>query len=194
MYSGSRQTRQSASGREGLHPRGFTLIELLVTVAILAILLALAVPSFTAIINNNRLAGQANEVVGSLQLARVEAVRQNRRAIVCRSTNGTSCAGAGQWTTWITFLDMNNDGAGTAAEVIRVNTAKAPVRVTSGIASISFRPDGLARNTATGALADTAITVCIPTTRPAQNRRVVSIGPGGSRISTASANGAGLCP
>lgn len=194
MQSGFRQARQPASSTVALRPRGFTLIELLVTVAILAILLALAVPSFTSVINSNRLAGQANEVVASLQLARVEAVRQNRRAVVCRSTNGTTCAGAGQWNTWITFFDVNNNGAADVGEaIIRVNTVKPPLQVTSGVASISYRPDGLARDAA-GALLQNDITVCIPTTRPALNRRVVSIGPGGSRISTASANGAGLCP
>src|SRR3546814_19233482 len=77
---------------------GFTLIELMVTISVLAILMMLAVPSFTSIINSNRLTAQSNEVVAALQLARMEAIKQNRRAIVCRSATGTTCANApGAW-------------------------------------------------------------------------------------------------
>lgn len=171
---------------------GFTLLELLITVAVAAILAALAAPGFASLINSNRLSAQANEVVASLQLARTEAIKQNRRVIICRSTNGTSCAGAGQWDQWITFIDMDSNGSPAAAEIIRVFTAKAPLQLTSTNASITFRADGMARD-AGGALLDNAVVVCIPTTRPAENRRTVTLA-AGSRISSASSNGAGACP
>jgi prepilin-type N-terminal cleavage/methylation domain-containing protein len=53
---------------------GFTLIELLVTLAIAAILLTTAIPSFREIIRNNQLTTQANNLVTALHLARSEAV------------------------------------------------------------------------------------------------------------------------
>jgi type IV fimbrial biogenesis protein FimT len=112
-------------------------LELLVTVAILAILATLATPSFTSLINSNRLTAQANEVVASLQLARTEAIKQNRRTIICRSTDGASCAGAGQWTQWITYVDINSNGTPQAAEIVRVNRVKAPLRVTRLPVSLS---------------------------------------------------------
>ena len=71
---------------------GFTLIELAVTVAIIGILAVIALPSMQALINNNRLATQANQLIADFQVARSEAVRRNRTIVLCRSADGTSCA------------------------------------------------------------------------------------------------------
>jgi type IV fimbrial biogenesis protein FimT len=196
MQGGNRPLRRSDAGRRQSLADGFTLIELMVTIAVLAILIALAMPSFASLINSNRLTAQSNEVVAALQFARVEAVRQNRRAIVCGSANGTSCSNSTAWNTgWLTYLDMDSNGSPSAAEIIRVSTVKAPLQVRSFANSISYRSDGMAHDPVSGNLiAASVITVCIPTTRPVENRRRVSLGSGGSRISTDSFNGLGACP
>jgi type IV fimbrial biogenesis protein FimT len=182
-------------------PRGFTLIELMVTVAVLAIIIALATPSFTSVINSNRLSSHANELVASLQLARMEAVRRNVRAVVCRSENGSTCATGAPWNGWITFVDTNRNGTAEAAELLRVNTVKAPVQVRPGAAvtasRIVFLPDGLARVTdSTGkpqtALLSEDIGVCIETKLPPENQRLVHIR-AGSRISVERSDAGGKC-
>ena len=57
--------------------RGFSLIELVVGLAILAFLLMLAVPNFSAWMRNAKIRTAANAVVNGLNLARSEAVRRN---------------------------------------------------------------------------------------------------------------------
>jgi type IV fimbrial biogenesis protein FimT len=57
--------------------RGVTLIELSIGVAIMAILLALGIPSFGAWIQNAQIRTAAESVQNGLQLARAEAVRRN---------------------------------------------------------------------------------------------------------------------
>ncbi len=164
--------------------RGFSLVELMVTVAVIAILAAVATPSLLSVVNNNRLAAQANEMVASLQIARSEAVRLNTPVSVCRSTNGTSCAAAGQWARWIVIA---------GAQVLRDSAAPASVQVTSGVAEVTFRSDGLARDAA-GGLLNNSFTVCIPTNKPPQNRRLIALAMGSRVVTTPDGTGDSTCP
>ncbi|MCA1805453.1 MAG: GspH/FimT family pseudopilin [Xanthomonadaceae bacterium] len=67
---------------------GFTLIELMVTISIAAILLAIGVPSFQAIIENNRLATQSNELITAVNLARSEAIKRSCDITIDPGANG----------------------------------------------------------------------------------------------------------
>jgi type IV fimbrial biogenesis protein FimT len=49
---------------------GFTIIELMLTIAIAAVLLAVAVPSYTNMVLNNCLTAKTNSFVSAMQLAR----------------------------------------------------------------------------------------------------------------------------
>lgn len=83
---------------------GFTLVELMVTIAIVAILAAIAFPSFEASMRSNRLATTNNELIASLSLARSEAVKSVRGSGVCASADGTACDG--EWTDgWLVWQD-----------------------------------------------------------------------------------------
>ncbi|NWG73629.1 MAG: GspH/FimT family pseudopilin [Rubrivivax sp.] len=68
--------------------RGFTLVELMVVGALLAILLTLAAPSFTAFFAKKRIEGVAANLLTDLELARSEAVARNALVQV---TFGTGC-------------------------------------------------------------------------------------------------------
>jgi type IV fimbrial biogenesis protein FimT len=75
--------------------RGFTLIELMVTIAVLAILMMLAAPSFADFFQRYRLRGAADEVASLLVTARTEAMTRNRDvAVVFKGTDAAWCVGA----------------------------------------------------------------------------------------------------
>jgi type IV fimbrial biogenesis protein FimT len=90
---------------------GFTLIELLVTIAIAAILLALAAPSFEDAAVSSKVSEVATRVAVTGNTARSEAIKRNGRVIVCMSADGETCAGSGGWEQgWIAFHDRNQNG------------------------------------------------------------------------------------
>ena len=65
--------------------------------AVAAILVAVAVPNMRTFIQNGRLNTQTNDLIGDLNLARSEAIKRRAFVGVCKSTNGTTCAGGGDW-------------------------------------------------------------------------------------------------
>ncbi|WP_074547732.1 GspH/FimT family pseudopilin [Dyella sp. AtDHG13] len=80
--------------------RGFSLVELMITLAVAAILTLIAVPSFSNMINSNRLTTATNAMVGALNSARMEAIKRNGSVQFCSNaaatntsdTLGTACA------------------------------------------------------------------------------------------------------
>lgn len=61
---------------------GFTLLELVITIAIVAILLAVALPNFHDFVIHSTVNSTANELVGALNTARAEAVKRGRPVAV----------------------------------------------------------------------------------------------------------------
>ena len=94
--------------------QGFTLIEMLITIAIVAIVAALAAPSLRDLVLNNQRAAQLNAMVASMSLARAEAVKSGRNAIVCISdgaANPDCDGGATEWEQgWLVVVDTDGDG------------------------------------------------------------------------------------
>lgn len=74
--------------------RAFTLIELMVTIAVLAVVLVIAMPSFNRQINNNRADSAADEFTAALNYARSQAVRTKQRVSLCASSDGQTCTGS----------------------------------------------------------------------------------------------------
>lgn len=72
----------NAASRRQRAPQGFTLIEAMVVVALVAILAALAVPSFNTTIANQRVSSAAQEVQTLLLFARAEAVYKRTETTV----------------------------------------------------------------------------------------------------------------
>lgn len=154
---------------------GFTLIELMVTVAVIGILAVVGLPAMNWMINAGRLQGQASDISAALQMARSEAVRRNASVTVCGSSNGTACDG--NWANMLTVLASNNTP-------LQVTAVRPPVQLSASANTITYRANGFT----TAA----SFTVCVPTTSPKQNQRIVSVTASG-KVSTAKADGSGSC-
>jgi len=90
---------------------GFTLIELLVTISVAAILMSVAIPSFTSAISRNRLTTINNEFVTTLNFARSEAVKRGESVWVRK--NGTNWENG-----WNVFIDADGDNVFDAGETL----------------------------------------------------------------------------
>jgi type IV fimbrial biogenesis protein FimT len=172
----------------------------MVAIAVVAVMLGLAVPTFTSTINNNRLTSHANELVAAIQSSRMEAIRRNARVVLCSSADGATCdAGAGAWTGWVAFLDADANFApdATAGALIRTGTINGDVTLlaspsVSGASNrMVVRPDGMVRSN-DGRLLNAAFRVCMPTSLPPENVRDVTLD-AGSRVSVERLDNGGAC-
>lgn len=124
--------------------RGFSLIELMVTIAVLAVLLALAAPSFAALVRQWRLTSAAETLAGDLRLARSTAIRTSRPVALC-TRNGDQCGTGGNWATsgWLIFSDLNDDGVlGAGEPLIAQRGPQAGIASINRASALRFRNNG----------------------------------------------------
>ncbi|MEL0659065.1 GspH/FimT family pseudopilin [Psychromonas arctica] len=92
---------------------GFTLVEMLITISILAILLAIGVPSFKSAISNSNMISNANGMIGAFNYARTEAIKRGEPVNI-NQVNGDWTKGIVVWANIDAVNTMSND------EVLRV--------------------------------------------------------------------------
>lgn len=126
--------RQPAPNRR---PNGFTLIELMVVVSIAAILLALAGPSFSRFIDQQRIRNAAFDMVGDLLLARSEALTKQSVVVV----TPTSAAADGWSSGWSINL-VSSAGALLARRDGVPPQLRLDVQGASALADLSYGRDG----------------------------------------------------
>jgi type IV fimbrial biogenesis protein FimT len=173
--------------------KGFTLTELMVVSAIVAILLVIATPSYKYISTSYRMSAEVNSLLGDLQFARGEALKEGNGVTACVSTNGTACTGGSSWNLgWIVFSDPNSNAVVDPGErVLKVQSAftgAIPDVFSAGgaVTSVTFNREGFA-TTVNGFVA-TTLTLTESTINPAYTRCLQITGVGAMTTLTHSIN------
>jgi type IV fimbrial biogenesis protein FimT len=137
-----------AGERHAARIAGFTLIEILMTIAVAGIIVVLAMPSFRYVTVSNRIAGEINGLLGDLQFARAEAIKEGQTVTVCVSAAGKTCDGTTTWQNgWIVFQNPAN--------VLRIQppfSSTDSFVATQGVTQIQFNREGYAAGLPNGTL------------------------------------------
>jgi type IV fimbrial biogenesis protein FimT len=97
---------------------GVTMVEMIVTMTIAGILLGMGVSSYKYVTKSNRSSGEINALLGDMQFARYEAVKEGLNVKICptSSASTTTCLASSTWSNgWIV---LSNAGSGTAGTSI----------------------------------------------------------------------------
>lgn len=180
------------------------------TIAIGAIVIGFAIPSFTGSIRSNRLTTNANELISSLNLARSEAVKRGIQVTVRRKDANNQI-----WETgWDIFVDINGNGSfnddgdaslcevnadGSPAEDCLLKTYDAlPVGYTLRSGNnyacwVAFTSNGSSRGSGSacsGGLPNDTFRLCDNSASTTKSRSIALIATGRARV----ANGTSSCP
>lgn len=85
----------------------------MVAIAVLAVIVATALPSMRDFIVGNRLSSNVNSFIGLINYARSEAIARNQDVMVCPKASGaTTCASTTAWNTHDIQAFVDEDGSG----------------------------------------------------------------------------------
>jgi len=126
------------------HHHAFTLVELLTTLAITAIIAALAVPPLIGRLQKESSTSAAQKMFHILHFARMEAIKRNQNVIVCGTDNFKSCSN--NWSNgMMAYVDFNKDGTLNHQDIVlRVDKPKSHLmQIDSGnITAIQYAGSG----------------------------------------------------
>ncbi|MGB5256750.1 MAG: GspH/FimT family pseudopilin [Woeseiaceae bacterium] len=89
---------------------GYSLYELLVTTSVVAMLVAIGVPSFEAMLARQRQLVEINALFHAIHLARKESIMRRKVVSICPSRDGLQCLDATDWTAgWLMFENKDRD-------------------------------------------------------------------------------------
>lgn len=147
--------------------QAFTLVELVAGLAIFAVLIALALPTYARFIADQQLLGEARRLADGIMLARSEAIKRNGHVVICAASASTACGDATNWHGgWVMFEDVDFNAELDAGDAILGFENASPPGVTAigngPVASyLRFNFMGQARMVG-GALQMGTIEVCKP--------------------------------
>lgn len=153
------------SGSRTRHPQaGFSLIELVVALALVAILLGLAAPSFQTYMANQRAQSISYRLMADLRDARSDAIAQNTNCSVKRVGSDWSSG----WQIVDCGDDCSADGAGCPA-ASSLDGSRWNLTEANNLAQVTFKPSGRVDPSTTA-----NFTLC-PKTGPAIDERRLAV-------------------
>lgn len=186
---GERVTRVLALGpacpaRMGI--AGFTLVEMLVVMALIALIMSLAAPSFERLSKAASISSAVDQFMTDMRFARSEAIRRGGGVVLCRSDDPESpapdCAVApssqGWASGWILFHDLDGNGLrGADEDLLRVQAPLGRVgTISSGGTPTTFRFSATGRLLTPGSFSTLQFG---SDALPEDIRRIVCVAPGG---------------
>ena len=93
---------------------GFSMVELMITVVIFSVIVALALPSYRAFVQNTYIRSTAESIINGLQLARAEAVKRNTQVRFMLGANSAWTVGC-----LVVVGDNNGDGVDDCPAIIQ---------------------------------------------------------------------------
>lgn len=125
---------------------GYTLVECLLCLALAGLLAALAVPAFTRLQLENRMAATVNDYLHGMHVGRVTALARGREVALCRSSDGRRCTYGAAWQAgFIVFENRDQDSPPQVdpGEVLLTSGAGNPgLVIQSNRTAFVFRPYG----------------------------------------------------
>ncbi|BCE02884.1 GspH/FimT family pseudopilin [Marinicellulosiphila megalodicopiae] len=128
---------------------GFTLIELMVAIAIMAILVSIATPSYQSYIQAHQTGKIGSDLFSNLRTLRQTAISQASNVVICASTDQTTCSAdvdtANNWAIgWIAFMDLNENNQRESVNedilILQTSITDGQISLSSGgILSFDFR-------------------------------------------------------
>jgi len=134
-------------------PPGFSLVELLAVLAVSAILLGLALPTFQDVLRRQRAASAMNQLSTQLAQARITAISQRKPVTLCPSLGDGRCRGEPDWSAgWLVYLDPARGSQPQSPDAI-LQDIRHPVHGSLRIVSsagrirVRYQPDGFSSGT-----------------------------------------------
>ena len=182
-----------------IEARGFTLVELVIALAIGAILMAVAAPSFTDLVRTSRLSAQLNSFARAVNFGRMEAIKRGRTASIC-VRSGDACRNDGPWRDgWVVFVDQDGDSEVDPEELLMTFDALPDgysLIPNVNTSALRFSATGAVRR-ASGALPLMTFRLCAPDAEPgnmAQRSREIVINATGRMRVQYGREGVTRCP
>jgi type IV fimbrial biogenesis protein FimT len=122
---------------------GFTLYELLITLALLAVLVSIAVPSFAVFLTKSRQTIEINSLFHGAHLARKESIMRRKVVSLCPSSDGLQCSGTLDWSVgWLMFANTDADSpprVDTGETILKYHKVASAVRLSANRRGFTWR-------------------------------------------------------